>query len=96
MDSEPGGVTCDSDDVDKVEVSTELTEEQIPVLQVETAPKPITERDILHLPTPHLSYYMFLNIDLTHHTHFTHPALTHSHNVVGTSVFVIALGVSSD
>ena len=37
MDSEPGGVTCDSDDVDNVEVSTELTEEQIPVLQVETA-----------------------------------------------------------
>ena len=27
-------MTCDSDDMDKVEVSTELTEEQIPALQV--------------------------------------------------------------
>ena len=45
MDSEPGGMTCDNDDVDKMEASIELTEEEqreerIPVPQVRSVPSP--------------------------------------------------------
>ena len=45
MESEPGGMTCDDEDVDKMEASIELTEEEqreegIPVPQVRSVLSP--------------------------------------------------------
>ena len=83
-------MTCDSDDMDKVEVSTELTEEQIPALQVGTAP--LHRKRHPPAANSYLSYYMYLNIDLlTHHTHFTHPAPTLSVPVCLSLHFVSAV-----
>ena len=97
MDSEPGGMTCDDEDVDKMEASIELTEEEqreegIPVPQVRSVPSPSVRTPPSGNPYKHHSNISHILLPSPPHT--SHSSHAHCHKFVGMCVALLMVSGS--